>query len=108
MCAGDSYAFKKPNVLKRPQEQPMMESQPARPPSGGMSSIFSPTSIITSVVEGAGSDVSGVSTGIMKTLNGKLSVKSTCLTVLPWPQLLNQWDGKAGSGCYLLPRKTRD
>jgi hypothetical protein len=63
----------------------MMESQPARPPSGGMFSVFSPTSMATSVVKGAGRDVSGVSTGMIKKLNGKLSVKNTCLRVFPLP-----------------------
>lgn len=72
-------------MLKRPQEQPMMESQPARPPSGGMFSVFSPMSMVTSVVEGAGRDVSGVSAGMMTTLNGRLSAKNDCLRILLWP-----------------------
>lgn len=58
-------------MLKRPHEQPMMESQPARPPSGGMTSAFSPTFIVPSGVEGAARDVSGVSAGMMKTVKNR-------------------------------------
>lgn len=58
-------------MLKRPHEQPMMESQPARPPSGGMASVFSLTFIVPSGVEGAARDLWGVSAGMMKTVKNR-------------------------------------
>lgn len=61
------HAFRKPKVLKRPQEQPIMESQPARPSSGGMrSSVFSPTLVVISSLGGMVRDSSDVSAGMMK------------------------------------------
>jgi hypothetical protein len=49
----------------------MMESQPARPSSGGMASVFSLTFIVPSGVEGAARDLSGVSAGMMKTVKNR-------------------------------------
>jgi hypothetical protein len=47
----DGYAFKKPNVLNMPQEQPTTESQPASPSSGGAVSVFAATAGASSSAE---------------------------------------------------------
>jgi hypothetical protein len=61
----------------------MMESQPAKPPSAGITSVFSPTFIVPPGVEGAARGVSGVSAGMMKIVkNRNSSTKSSRLTIL--------------------------
>jgi hypothetical protein len=68
----------------------MMESQPARPPSGGMTSVFSATFIVPLGVDGAAGDVLGVSAGMMKTAkNRNSSMKSSRLTIVLSFYLLN-------------------
>ena len=69
----------------------MMESQPAKPPSGGMISVFSLTFIVPSGVEGAARDLSGVSAGMMKPVKNQNScMKSGRLTILLSFYLINQ------------------
>ena len=63
----DTYAFKKPNVVNRPNEQPTTESQPARPSSGGTACVFSVLPTFTSAGWPSSREVLSESDGMMNT-----------------------------------------
>ena len=64
----DTYAFKKPNVVNRPNEQPTTESQPARPSSGGTACVFSVLPTFTSAGWASSREVLSESAGMMNTV----------------------------------------
>jgi hypothetical protein len=74
----DIYAFKKPNVLNRPHEQPITESQPARPPSGAMGSVFSDASVTSS----SGKAASSISEGMIRTVQKERLRRNSIISVL--------------------------
>ena len=79
----DTYAFKKPNVVNRPNEQPTIESQPARPSSGGMVSFFSVIPTFPSAGWPSSREVLSESDGMMKTVqNEKLKSEEDCSAIL--------------------------
>jgi hypothetical protein len=63
-----TYAFKKPNVVNRPNEQPTIESQPARPSSGGTVCFFSVIPTFTSAGWPSSREVLSEPDGMMKTI----------------------------------------
>jgi hypothetical protein len=78
----DTYAFKKPNVVNRPHEQPTTESQPARPSSGGTVSFFSVLTF-TSAGWPSSREVLSESDGMVKIVqNKKLKSVEGCSAIL--------------------------
>jgi hypothetical protein len=79
----DTYAFKKPNVVNRPNEQPTTESQPARPSSGGTVCFFSVIPTFTSAGWPSSREVLSESDGMMKTVQKeKLQSEEDCSAIL--------------------------